>query len=142
MKEVVKNFFEIKEQYDQAFILFKKEVNRIVIVITDFCDRRQSWWTFEFTEGLIDLPPQKIENGNMIIHINQQCIVGESFYHQGFPAIFFEMTDKEIYNYLEREKNLHIKKTNAIPSKIEQSSIVKNALAKLTEKEKKALNLD
>ena len=103
MTPLVKKFYKTQAEYNKQLLEFKKETSRIVNIITAFCKKPGIWWTFDFTTELTDKPPQEIKDNFMIIYISQPCTVGDSHYHEGFPAQFYNMTDKEILNYLKSE---------------------------------------
>lgn len=130
--------------------VLEQQTHRIVVVITNFFGKSNYWWSYSYYEGDILPEPSKVIDNIFQIYINKNCESANWCYNEGFPVVFFDMSNDEIWKYLSEEamademREKILKEMNAAvvaTKKLTKAALTKSALAKLTPQEKKVLKL-
>lgn len=155
MNKVLEDYYKIRTEYDKTLKALSKEFDRVVTVILKFF-KSKGWYDYDYYEDSNVRPqPQFIKDDWFPCFIDGNVEHADICYSEGFPVKFFDMTDKEIINYLNNEaydfEQKQIKKNAKLQQKklkkelekkkIKRQALKKLAIANLTDEEKKILNL-
>jgi hypothetical protein len=154
MNKIVEDYYNAREIHDNAYILLEKEVQRIVNVITTVFKQKDFWWAFKYYEsGNDDSPLPKIlykDAADFPIYIDGNCCTEHNNYSSFFPISFFDMSNKDIEEYLYKEieaDRIEVERaekqvTERAEKKRQQKNKLRDeALAKLTPEQIKALGI-
>lgn len=151
MNKLLTGYFAVRKIHDEYLKDLLVETDRIVKIITRFFGKKDSWWAYGYYEDeREDAPFPRMTGGNFQIYISEECDSGKWYYNESIPVAFFDMTDKQILEYLKNEVAEHKKeeeiknrktKESSEKKKLKKETIKKSALKKLTTEERKALDL-
>lgn len=157
MNKVLEDYYKIRKEHDYALGKLEKETSRIISVIKSIFKIKGAWWSFKYYEDGDDDPPLPEEickdekyGDSFPIYISEDADSGVWYYHEAFPVSFFDMTDEDIRNHIQKEikefkkkekeeKEKEKKKREEKSLKIKQ--LKESAAKKLTKEEKKALGI-
>jgi len=158
MNKLLTDYFKARCEHDTQLDNLSKETNRVVgCILKSFRRSRPStasWWAYGWYEGDQYGPvPEKPDFQNDVfgIYISEACETTSHNYSDGFPVIFFDMSDSEIMSYIKKEKEQdafeqeikRLKARKAKEVKKNQINYLKStALAKLTAEERRVLKLN
>jgi hypothetical protein len=152
MDNLLNKYYAVRGRHDDVLEELTKEVIRIIKVITAVFCIKDYWWVYEYYDGEYSREPlpQRVEDDYFPIYISKECSSGENWYHEGFPVIFFNMTDEEIFMYIALEIELAKKKDIEQKEKAKKVKLAKekekaklreSAKAKLSKEERQALGI-
>lgn len=155
MNKILIDYCIKRRQHDLSLETLENEVSRIVNVIKSVFKIKNAWWSFAYYRDGDDEPPlpnisTKMEVEGFPIYISEDAITAEWYYHESFPIQFFDMTDveikeyleKEISNFKEKERERKEKEKQKLDEKnLEREKVKKSAINKLTKAERKVLGL-
>jgi len=162
MNKILEDYYKVREDHDAALSLLEEATQRIVDVIKSIFKRKDAWWSYKFYHDGDDDPPLPEELDRygkepvFPIYIDAMCDSGKWCYNEGFPIIFFDMTDDEIKDHIKKEilqfeEEEKIKKEKEKKKKeerlLKQKQLKESAYKKLvkwkilTKEEKKALGI-
>lgn len=155
MNKILEEYYTIREQHDEVLEKLEMETQRIVNVIKSIFKSRNSkngWWSFKYYHDSDDDSPlpKKLDGDCFEIYIDADCDSGKWSYNEGFPIKFFDMTDEEIKNHIQKEidcfskkeeKRKELEKKKREERKLKVQELKNSASQKLTKEERKALGL-
>lgn len=152
MNKVLEDYYSVREKHDEALGKLETETQRIVTIIKKiFKMGKDVWWAYNYYENAGPLPrPLEDNKTTFPIFIEGEADSGEWDYSNGFPVKFFDMTDQEIIDYLQKEiaknmereaKEIELQKKKAELRKKKKAKLIETAAKKLTKEEKKALGI-
>lgn len=156
MKPLLERYAIAREEHDLVLTELSKETERVVSIMTKFFKVRDYWWAYDYYSCADDEEPlpQEVDDGFFPIYIEATsgsgCVTDSTDYNSGFPVKFFDMTEKEIVEFLQkevdeceeeakREEEKELKKKSEKSAK--RSALKASALSKLTPEEKRVLKL-
>ncbi len=126
--------------------IVEDKVARIVNVIRKFFKREKAWWWFSYYEDDYGIDPPRpkfdLKDDYFPIYISESC----EDYDSSFPMKFFDMTDKEILEYLKKEVSEQAEKKELVKLKSqekvkEKQKLKQQVLKKLSKAEKEAIGI-
>lgn len=155
VNKILADYYDIRDKHDEVLGKLDKETQRIITVInTVFGMGKDAWWAYAYYRDAEDDPPlpQPLEYNRTCfpIYIEGRCETDEQSYNSGFPVKFFDMTNKEIEDYIqaeikrcsEKEEQELLKKNRILKEKeAKKKKLKSSAINKLTKEEQKALGL-
>ena len=153
MNKVLENYYKAQEEHDNALSALDKQVERIIKVLCKVFKKNRTdiWWAYDYYENDDPMPmPEKVTNDSFPVYIDSRMYTSIWEYSGGIPVKFFDMTDKEIEEYIKteiaednaREEERKRKEQKRAEEKhLKDKTLKESALAKLTTEERKALGI-
>jgi len=156
MNELLEKYYSARKEHDRILAKLDVEVSRIVTVITKcfFIKPGRITWSYDYyddSENNPPLPQLLQDNGKTFpCFVDDEMATSVQDYSIGFPLSFFDMSNREIKNYVMREldkdeaeetaeEEKRMKRELAI--KLKKEKLKKSAAGKLTAEERKVLGL-
>ena len=145
MNKVLIEYYKVKKEHDFYLRNLEKEVQRIVSVIKSVFKCNSMHWLYQ-EEGNVDSLPRDIYDDAFPILIDQSCDSGVWNYQEAIPISFFDMSNEEIKNHIEKEisdsRELEkIKRLKEKESVLKRKELKKSIINKLTKEEIKILGI-
>ena len=154
MNKLLEEYYSARKRHDVIQGTLDAKVGKIVKIIASCFKLKDYWWAYDYYEDADDPAPlpQKLEDDgqNFPIHISEECDSGNYYYNEALPCIFFDMTEEEIREYIKNDieqaktkekEEEEQKQKKLLKNKEKKESLLKSAVSKLTDQERKALNL-